>query len=113
MEPYFRLNAKNLYLSYNQIDNKISHGEILKCLRQVLTIKGYFIAFKKQKENNDLNARNKDVRVFLILDKKYNIRNPKRLNLCINNISYQGDYQTITKKQVKTKLDNLVQTDPN
>jgi len=89
----FRLNAKKLYLTYSQIDSKITHTYILDFLKTKLIIGEYLISLEHH-EDGGLHAH-----VLLILTKRCNFVTSDCLDLSFQEKSYHGNYQTA--KQVK------------
>jgi len=83
----FRLQGKNLFLTYSQTDLALTREDILNQLSKLLCIKGYLIA-QELHQNGGTHFH-----VVVSLKKRCDIRNPKALDLLFNNKIYHGNYQ--------------------
>lgn len=93
-QPKFRLSAKRLFLTYQDQDNQINEKIIEEKLNSIFNIKQLVIS-KETSEN-----QYKHYHVFIEVDKRPNITNPRKLD--INGI--HGDYKAIRNKSEKTKV---------
>jgi DNA replication protein DnaC len=85
----FRISAKNLFLTYSQIDKDLTKEYILNELLKKLSIKNYLISLEDHTEHG-IHSH-----ILLQLNKKCNIRNKSILDIKFNNKIYHGNYQRV------------------
>ncbi len=90
MTKKFRINAKNLFLTYSQIDKEITHLEILEQLQTKLDIKKYIIAIEEHSNKLGIHSH-----VLLCLPRRYDIRSESFLDLNWKDKIYHGNYQSV------------------
>jgi hypothetical protein len=88
-ERTFRINAKNLFLTYSQIDKNLTKEYILDQLSKNLEIKNYVIALENHIDSG-IHSH-----VLLQLNKKCNIRSKSLLDITFKTKTYHGNYQRI------------------
>lgn len=94
----FRLNAKKLYLKYENLKNNITLGDIKRAVfkNRFLNIENYFIS-------SELNTADETqtFHIILKLKKRCNLTKENRLHLSIKKTEYVGFYQTAHQIRVK------------
>jgi len=96
----FRLNAKNIFLTYSQTGNNITHSNLLEELRKKVQIENHLIGIEKHQDGG-IHAH-----ILLLLKKRCNLRSPKCLDLSINDKIIHGKYETA--KNIKALMEYII-----
>lgn len=101
-KPVFRINAKKLYLKYENLNKNLTKGDILRGLNPKLKVKEYLIAFHETKNN-------KVAHVLLLLEKKCNITKPGSFDIKPYGwVEIKGKYEAALEYKVICKALTLL-----